>query len=402
MGIVTTRRAAELRAEAHALGIPVPEGAGREQIFDLLREYTGSFDPSMEIDPMKAKDLKHEIAWGTPNPFAALSKYFTDDWAMDPKLDGCRMRWFAGLRGNTMNTGRRSVKTYSYTSRSDNFPHLRDAVIPELVGTILDGEIMAPHAKITTHTGMQTNSILNASVALCNSGPAGAVSTQAREGNAVYWIFDILAHKGDNVQALSLTERRALLEEVHAQLVAAYPDCNIKLVPQFESSEETIKQCLEAGFEGVMIKLREGRYMPGKRSGLWLKVKTFSTADAFIVGYAAGKSGNEGFVGSLDLAVFTIDVSAPNVDPANNLMIDGVDYYVRPVAQVGNLTEDLRKQMSAADGSLRHEWLGRVVEWMAQGLGKNGRARHAHLVRLRPDKHSSECMDDQLDCFPAV
>lgn len=386
--ITTTRTRAELAAEATGLGIVVPDDASRTELFDLLREKVGTTDPSLQIDPMKAKDLKASIAWDAPDSatrYAGIAKYLTPAYAAEPKLDGCRMRMFLGATGNTLNTGRRSVTSFGYISRSDNFPHLRDASVPSFAGTILDGEIMSPCSKIqSSSTSVWTDSILNASVALVNSGPAKSVATQARFGKAIYWVFDVLAVNGDNVQAEPYTVRRAYLGVIVETLQTEYPDCEIRLVPSFDATVETIEESLKSGFEGVMLKARAGTYEAGKRSAHWLKVKTFSSADAFVVGWTPGESSNTNLVGSLDLAV---------------LEADGTQ---RAVAQVGNLTDEFRLAVTAEDGSLKASFYGTVIEFLGQGIGKNGRVRHAHMVRIRPDKAAADCGVDQLDIFPRV
>ena len=104
----------------------------------------------------------------------------------------------------------------------------------------------------------------------------------------------------------------------------------------------------------------------------------------FIVGYKPGANGRSGKVGSVEVAV-TDEKGAPLA-----------------VASLGNLDEELQDAMSAEDGSLKQEWYGVCVEWLAQGLNKNGRARHAHLVRIRPDKTPQDCTKDQLSVFARV
>jgi ATP-dependent DNA ligase len=264
---------------------------------------------------------------------------------------------------------------------------------------------MAPTGRIQTHTGLWTNSMLNASVALVNAKPAGSVATQKRFGTAKFFVFDILfTAGGESVQHLPYAQRRVLLETVVADIQAAHPDCGIHLVPSLPATVDTIKSSLDLGFEGVVIKSKAGTYKPGKRGPEWLKVKVMSTADAFVVGYAPGENGNDGFVGSLEVAVLTRepgDLANPNVQPVSR-DADGVMVYRRAVGQVGNLTDEYRKSITAPDGTLKQEIYGTVVEVMAQGLGKNGRMRHAHLVRLRPDKAAFDCWDDQLEVFVSV
>lgn len=423
MGVVTTRRIEDLRQECEAAGIEIdPNWTSRLQYMDALREHLGGYDAGMQLDPMKAYDLKKKIDWSERDPekkYAGIAQFLNEDWVAEQKLDGVRQRLFLGLKGNTLNSGRRSVKTYAYTSKTDNFPQFRDAVVPaNLVGTILDCELLAPSDKMQiTGSKTVTDSLLNASVALVNCGPEKAVATQQKYGSAKLYVFDILAVVLEDGDILDLTdrpywERRIRLESAIYSLREANPGLEIHLLPQLPATAETIEQSMRDGYEGVVLKKLDSPYLAGKRSQkAWCKVKTFSTADAFIVGYNAGENANTGMVGSLDLAVFE-EVSAEEFSLCAaevaqwplymKALVGDRIYLARPVAQVGNLLHDWRKEISNPDGSLKDEWYGKVIEWTAQGLGKNGRARHASMDRLRPDKTPMDCLADQLEIFPRV
>jgi DNA ligase D-like protein (predicted polymerase)/DNA ligase D-like protein (predicted ligase)/DNA ligase D-like protein (predicted 3'-phosphoesterase) len=58
----------------------------------------------------------------------------------------------------------------------------------------------------------------------------------------------------------------------------------------------------EHALEGIMAKKKDGKYLPGRRSDLWLKVKVRNEVECVIVGYTEGK-GNRGSVfGALQIA----------------------------------------------------------------------------------------------------
>jgi bifunctional non-homologous end joining protein LigD len=332
---------------------------------------------ALYLPQMKASDLRSQIDWSATGAsrFSGITEYFSSGWIMEPKYDGARLRVEFGSLTNQVR---------SSVDRAGNFPHLASAVVPALRNTVLEGELLAPSRVLETHRGTWTNSLLNASVALVNSNPVGSVLTQRRFGKAQLHVFDILSCQGVLTLELSLAERRQLLESVVTEVKAVHPGCEIHLIPQLSSSAASIESSVASGHEGVMIKYLSSRYLPGKRTKWWFKAKSFSTAEAFICGYAPGKNGNLGQVGSLNLAVERENGS------------------VRPCAQVGNLSADLRATLTAPDGSLRPECYGMVVEFSCQGLQKSGRARHASLVRLRPDKTADECFEGQLDGFPSV
>lgn len=371
----------ELQAEYERLiGLPPLAQASRENLMDAIRDHLGHAD-ELQIDPMKAFDLKKELDWGTEDPFSRIEeKYLNHKYVVEPKLDGARMRLFIGAGKNRMNTGRRSDKTYAYIERSDNFRHLRDLDIPGHAGTILDGEILAPAASIDTGR-VVTQGLLNSSVALVNTNPDDSWAIQERVGAARYHIFDILALDGQDITSMPYILRRPALEKIwETTLLRA----TTFLVPVALASKTAINEALDAGYEGAMIKSVQGTYQAGKRSRNWLKVKKMSTIDVFIVGSIPGEGRNEGLVGALICAVH-----------------DGQGFTME-VAQPGAFTDEFREEISGPDGKVKPEWKGRVLEVMAQEITKNGRLRHPQLIRVRPDKTAQECTTDQLQNFTNV
>lgn len=410
MSVSTTRSIGDLRAECDAAEVRWSLTDTKETLINKLRDKMAGPGPQLH-DPMKCKDLKNEIIWGAEQPFAPLHRFFSDRYRAEPKYDGCRMTLVVNEHGNKIYSGRRSVKTYAASDRTDNFPHIRDAAMGEALislglsgGAVIDGELLAPSAKIQSHTGVWTDSLLNASVALCNSAPEKSAATQERFGKARFVAFDITTALGKDVSVLSARERRALLESVIYAIRATYPDCAIELAPQWSVTEAVIALAISEGYEGVVIKDQEARYKAGSRSGGWFKVKTMSTADGFVTGYEPGKSGNTGLVGSLELSIMEPMSEDESKDELDSYLEgpDGQLYRIRAVAQVGNLTEAMRVEITNPDGSLKAEFYGKVIEFMGQGVGKNGKVRHPHMVRLRPDKTAPDCMVDQLDVFPRV
>lgn len=375
------RSMTELVTLAQAAGVEIPVGATREAIMDLLRDKDA--DPALQIDPMKAVDLKNKIKAEADDPYAAVrAKYFNAQHVMEPKIDGARMRLWLGAQANTMNTGRRSDRTFAYIQRENNFPHLRDAVLADLAGTILDGEVVAPSAEITTESGVTTSSLLNATVALVNCAPELSVRTQEREGRVRYVVFDLLSYKGESVTDRSYTERRKLMLEVVERLSQLAPE--IEAIPSWESTDGSVTRALAEGYEGVMIKRTAGVYQAGKRSSEWAKIKAFGTMDVVVTGWTPGEGRNLGKVGALKVS-----------------LKDELGLWVE-VAQHGAFTDEYRALISLPDGSLDPAVLGTVQEITGQGVTKGMRVRHPHLVRLRPDKTPDECGLEQLAALPRV
>jgi DNA ligase-1 len=111
-------------------------------------------------------------------------------------------------------------------------------------------------------------------------------------------VFDILYLDGETLIDLPLSERRKRLEGA----VTLY------LAPQVVSSdvpeiERTYKAALEAGHEGIMIKVPESPYSPGQRGKNWIKIKPeVDTLDLAVIGGEWGEGKRAHVFGSFLVA----------------------------------------------------------------------------------------------------
>ena len=321
------------------------------------------------LDPMKAEDLTGQIAWGTPRPFAALGQWLTPGWVAEPKLDGCRATLVL-----------RDGPARFAGTRAASFPRFAQVQIPGLAGTVLDGEFMAAPLAGEHHAPHERTA------GWFGSGPRKAADYEMCFGPAQLHVFDITSLAGVDCTANSYDERRAALETVVGKIREAYPDCGIFLVPQHPASDAAIEAELLAGGEGVILKDRAGRYVPsvrGSRSRFWLKVKGTGTIDAALTGgWKAGEGGRAGTVGAVEVAVTNPD-GTPRV----------LGHVAVKPAWAGEVT--------AADGGLRPEYTGTVIEVMANGITADGQLRHPRMLRVRPDKTAADCDTAQLSALPA-
>ena len=111
-------------------------------------------------------------------------------------------------------------------------------------------------------------------------------------------VFDILVCDGKTLIDLPLKERRAVLEEVMTDFVA----------PQLVSSsaeeiERYYHEALDAGNEGIMLKVLDAPYLPGNRGKLWIKIKPeVDTIDLAVTGAEWGEGKRAKVFGSFVLA----------------------------------------------------------------------------------------------------
>ena len=87
-------------------------------------------------------------------------------------------------------------------------------------------------------------------------------------GTLAMYVFDLLGLNGRDLTGLPLRERRSLLEET------LIPGEVIRLSVAFDDGPALLAQALQLGLEGVLAKRASSRYLPGRRSEAWVKVKT--------------------------------------------------------------------------------------------------------------------------------
>jgi bifunctional non-homologous end joining protein LigD len=92
-----------------------------------------------------------------------------------------------------------------------------------------------------------------------------------------YYVFDILWLDGYDLKELSLAERKDILQ----QLVAG--NDVIKYSDSFDNGEHLFEEMLERGWEGVVAKRKDSRYIENDRSANWLKFPV-KRMDEFVIG----------------------------------------------------------------------------------------------------------------------
>ena len=129
--------------------------------------------------------------------------------------------------------------------------------------------------------------------------PSFSAMQQGRAGTPiVYYVFDLLEVDGEPIIDLPLSERRNRLVKLLDRR-----NRTVKLSESFDDGPALMKAAEEQRLEGVIAKRLDSRYLPGKRSKDWLKLKTRPKQEFVIAGYTRGKGRREKTLGSLVLAV---------------------------------------------------------------------------------------------------
>ena len=229
---------------------------GQERNWLMIRKDEGEAGAGTELRPMLA--------------VAASALPSGDDWVYEVKWDGYRV--LATVAG-----GEAALHSRNGNDLTERFAAVARALPGALRSPdcVLDGEVCAldeggrPRFSLLQHGG----------------------------GTLAMYVFDLLSLNGRDVTGLPLRERRPLLEET------LLPGEVIRLSVAFDDGPELLAQSVKLGLEGVLAKRASSRYLPGRRSDAWVKVKTQQRQEFVIAGYTRGRGRREGALGSLVLAV---------------------------------------------------------------------------------------------------
>ncbi|HEY8934493.1 MAG TPA: non-homologous end-joining DNA ligase [Cyclobacteriaceae bacterium] len=116
--------------------------------------------------------------------------------------------------------------------------------------------------------------------------------------NPVYcYIFDCLYLDGRPLLNEPLRKRKEWLSD--AIRVGETP---YRVSDFVEDGNSLLAAAKEHGLEGIMAKKLDGKYLPGKRSDLWIKLKIRNSVECVIIGYNPGKGERNSTFGGLHIA----------------------------------------------------------------------------------------------------
>lgn len=194
-----------------------------------------------------------------------------------PKIDGVRCMAFWSADGETIKLMSRGGKEYY-------IPHIATEIAGFLPpGFVLDGEIYLHGIPLQD---------INALVKKHREPgdekyPYGSISLE-------YWIYDGF----DEECAYYTWDRRR--DDLY-KLLGSQQFQNLILIPSWPCQSEEklfqyLKEYLEDGYEGAIIRLHDGEYSLGHRSRSLLKLKNFIDAEFEIVGWYEAKGNDKGTV----------------------------------------------------------------------------------------------------------
>jgi bifunctional non-homologous end joining protein LigD len=115
----------------------------------------------------------------------------------------------------------------------------------------------------------------------------------------VYFVFDLLEVEGEPIIDLPLVERRKRLEKLLDKR-----NKTVRFSESFDDGQALLRAAKQQKLEGIMAKRLESKYLPGKRTRDWLKIKPHGRQEFVIAGYTKGQGRRSGTLGSLVLGAY--------------------------------------------------------------------------------------------------
>jgi bifunctional non-homologous end joining protein LigD len=207
---------------------------------------------------------------------SAKTPFDSPDWIFEIKLDGYRAITVFDSAGKAHLWSRNGLPLET------KFRAVATAVSKlKLRSTILDGEVVA-----VDENGIPRFQLLQR-------------FQKQPTAPTLYYVFDVLWSKGDDLTQKSVLERRKVLERV------LRPAAGIQLGSYVEAEGRALFELTkEKGMEGIIAKHKDSIYRPGKRSSDWLKIKA-RLQQEFVVGGFTAPKGSRKHLGAVVLGAYT-------------------------------------------------------------------------------------------------
>lgn len=253
----------------------------------------------------------------TPMLLEKREQPFDDSrYIYEPKIDGHRLIL-------SIQSGVVRLYTRHKTEVTPRYPELHNVPIDDNTDVVLDGEV----ACIDPETGTIDFELITQRF-MTKKEPK--IIEAALRNPVVYYVFDILRYKGEDLRERTLMERKEIL----AKVITA--NNNFSPVISVEGAGSSLFQVIkEKKLEGIVAKKKTGKYV-SRRSVNWIKIINYEYADVQIAGYRKNEFGwllryGDKSVGVLELAVPATHRNAFYGVSRNIIVAENRDFvYVEP------------------------------------------------------------------------
>ncbi|NUO39425.1 MAG: hypothetical protein HOQ31_12595 [Gemmatimonadaceae bacterium] len=223
------------------------------------------------------------------------------DWVFEPKYDG--MRVIADVTTRQVRLVTRNGK-----DKSTQFPEvvlaLRELARRARRSLVLDGEIVAraPRRRRAATPVTSAGSEFQQLQGRMHLKDPDEIVRLAVEAPTTLVVFDMLRDGRTTMLTSPWTARRARLDALFAQ--AGDPDdATLRLSDATARGAAMLTRARRAGWEGIIAKRTDARYLPGARADSWLKLKLLYRAEFVVGGFTEPRNSRQ-HIGALLLGAY--------------------------------------------------------------------------------------------------
>jgi bifunctional non-homologous end joining protein LigD len=277
-------------------------------------------DPDREPMPEKLKPMAAVLTTSLPRD--------DDNWSYEIKWDGIRALAYC-------ETGRLRLESRTLRDITPTYPELR-ALAGELGSTdaVLDGEIVAfDDADKPSFERLQGR---------MNLASDSAVRRRMGDCPVTYVIFDILYLNGHVLMDLPYTERRERLDDLGLK----GPNWQ---TPSYHRGDgkSLLELTKQRDLEGLVAKRLDSRYLAGRRTRAWLKVKNLMGQELVIGGWLPGQGRRAGTLGALLVGYYEDEDGTPQLKYSGRV---GTGFTDAELDRLAGMLEPLRTKKSPFTG----------------------------------------------------
>ena len=336
----------------------------------------------------------------------------SDDYYATEKIDGSwycfnKTPNYAYLFGRTI-----SRKNGLPVEKSDNVPHIKEALSVLPPNTIIIGEI---------YTGDKTKTSKD-TVSIMGSLPKRAIVLQKKQGNVHYYLHDIIMYDGEDLTFLGAFDRYNKIKEIYFDLeLNKYDFLELAPILNTKNALEAAAEIIARGGEGVVLKKKDYPYEYNKRPAYSsVKIKKADTVDVVCMGFEdPTKEYNGKETSDYLMNVKTGEKIIRGKRSKLNLLEDSIDniedfieitkpfYYGWKTAikiglykdgelvSIGTVSSGLTDFYREDFAKNPQKYIGQVIECECMEL-KDGALRHPIFKRFREDKNAEDCKYEEI------
>lgn len=333
----------------------------------------------------------------------------SDDYYATEKIDGAwycfnKTPNYAYLFGRTI-----SRKNGLPVEKSDNVPHIKEALSILPPNTIIIGEI---------YTGDKTKTSKD-TVSIMGSLPKRAIALQKKQGNVHYYLHDIIMYDGEDLSTLGALDRYNKIKEIYFDLkLDKYDFLELAPILDTKNALEAAAEIIARGGEGVVLKKKDYPYEYNKRPAYSsVKIKKVDTVDVVCMGFEdPTKEYNGKETSDYLMNIKTGEKFIRGKRSELNILEDNVEDFIEitkpfyygwktaikiglykdgelvPIGTVSSGLTDFYREDFAKNPQ---KYIGQVIECECMEL-KDGSLRHPIFKRFREDKNAEDCKYEEI------